>query len=608
VPSQPSLDVFGIQLIPEEGIELTLSTAASVLQIVAGATQAVATPLHAIPTISAHAQPMGVGATVAEGGPQLGPAASSGSSAIRIASEILSAQASLSGKMGSYFRRQAEWALQNNLAACEIMQIDKQIAAANIRVDIAQRELDLQQKQMENAQTILDYMTSKKFTNQDLYSWMISDTSSSYFSCYQMAFGLAKKAERTFRFERGLTESNFIQFGYWDSLRKGLLAGDRLHLALLQMESAYTDQNTRELEISRDVSLLLNAPLALIALKETGACEIAVPESFFDADYPGHYMRRLKSVTLSVPCTVGPYTSLNCTLTLLSNKARISNDLGNQYFEDLKNGDDRFVSNFSAVQSIATSHGSNDGGLFEINFRDERYLPFEGAGVISRWRIEMPKENNAFDFDTISDVIIHMKYSARDGGDPLRRAARQALASGPQDDLVRLFSLRHEFPSEWSRFLNSTGGTALHGRSASLDLSVGRFPFTFRGKAISINRVDLFLQFKEIHDNQTYSRNGTPLGDYAAGKPLTLSLAPPGGSAVDMHLKSEPSILAGMPRASADLSDQTAGLGSWTIGLREEDIAAIAPSLRVEGGAPGIYQLKSDAFSDIMCVCHYSVS
>jgi hypothetical protein len=29
-----------------------------------------------------------------------------------------------------------------------------------------------------------------------------------------------------------------------------------------------------------------------------------------------------------------------------------------------------------------------DAGMFELNFRDERYLPFEGAGAISEWRLE----------------------------------------------------------------------------------------------------------------------------------------------------------------------------------------------------------------------------
>ena len=49
IPSQPSLDVLGIQLIPEEGLELTLSTAASVVQTVAAGIQALAIPLSAVP-------------------------------------------------------------------------------------------------------------------------------------------------------------------------------------------------------------------------------------------------------------------------------------------------------------------------------------------------------------------------------------------------------------------------------------------------------------------------------------------------------------------------------------------------------------------------------
>ena len=51
----------------------------------------------------------------------------------------------------------------------------------------------------------------------------------------------------------------------------------------------------------------------------------------------------------------------------------------------------RFLDDFGAVQSIATSHAQNDSGLFELNFRDERYLPFEGAGAVSEWRIELPR-------------------------------------------------------------------------------------------------------------------------------------------------------------------------------------------------------------------------
>jgi hypothetical protein len=45
-----------------------------------------------------------------------------------------------------------------------------------------------------------------------------------------------------------------------------------------------------------------------------------------------------------------------------------------------KQPDDQFTKNFSPIESIATSTGQNDSGLFELNFRDERYLPFEVQG------------------------------------------------------------------------------------------------------------------------------------------------------------------------------------------------------------------------------------
>jgi len=35
------------------------------------------------------------------------------------------------------------------------------------------------------------------------------------------------------------------------------------------------------------------------------------------------------------------------------------------------------------------------------------------TGVVSTWRLEMPKDTNSFDFNTIQDVVIHLKYSAK---------------------------------------------------------------------------------------------------------------------------------------------------------------------------------------------------
>src|SRR5438046_4551324 len=144
-----------------------------------------------------------------------------------------------------------------------------------------------------------------KYTNQARYDRMISQVSAIYFQCYQMAYDLAKRAEKAFRFERGLTTSNYITFGYWDSLKKGLLSGERLYLDLKRLEMAYIDQNKREYEITKNISLVLQDTLALITLKETGSCFIDLPEMFFDMTYSDHFMRRIKYAKLTIPYFAG---------------------------------------------------------------------------------------------------------------------------------------------------------------------------------------------------------------------------------------------------------------------------------------------------------------
>ena len=275
-----------------------------------------------------------------------------------------------------YQRRATDWKFQSDLAKKELTQIDKQILAAEIREQIAEQELSNLEQQVENARQVEEFLRSK-YTQEELYGWMIGEISTIYFQCYQLAYDLAKKAEKSYRHELGLPTSNFLQFGIWDSFRKGLLSGERLYLSLKQMEKSFMDQNRREYEITKHVSLLQHKPLALIALRETGVCTVELPESLFDVDYPGHYMRRIKSVSLTIPCVVGPYTSVNCTLTLLRSKTRISLIDAGTYADDLETENPRVITNFAAMESIATSSAQNDSGMFELNFRDERYLPFQ---------------------------------------------------------------------------------------------------------------------------------------------------------------------------------------------------------------------------------------
>jgi Tc toxin complex TcA C-terminal TcB-binding domain len=129
-------------------------------------------------------------------------------------------------------------------------------------------------------------------------------------------------------------------------------------------------------------------PLALITLRETSQCEFALPEVLFDMGYPGNYMRRIKSVALTFACVVGPQTSLNCVLRLQEHEFRTSAiaTSKNHYPKHTDETDERFSTVNVPITSIAVSTGQADSGVFELNFRDERYIPFEGAGPSANGR------------------------------------------------------------------------------------------------------------------------------------------------------------------------------------------------------------------------------
>jgi len=120
-----------------------------------------------------------------------------------------------------------------------------------------------------------------------------------------------------------------------------------------------------------------------------------------------------------------------------------------------------------------------DSGVFEFSFSDERYLPFEGAGAVSSWRFELPAVVRQFDYDTIADVILHIHYTARDGGPEFKenintelsdlKTAMQKSGLG----LSRLFSLRKEFTAEWNRLLYPVNGDP---QRTTLSLSKQHFP------------------------------------------------------------------------------------------------------------------------------------
>lgn len=480
-------------------------------QIAASGLEALGGVLAIIPQFKAHAQPMGCGATVDFGGQHLHSLASSLAAISKTISDQYSYEANNAAKIGSYARREQEWAFQSNTIAGEISQTLKQLRAAQIREAMAEREWKNHQQQIKNAEEIQQFLNGeetkigdqkhKKVSTQALYTWMKREVKGLYGQSFQFAFDTAKKAERALQHELGKPELTFLQFGYLSG-KEGLLAGEKLYLDIKRMEMAYHDLNQREYELTKHVSLLQVNPLELLKLRTTGQCIVTLPEELFDLDCPGHYFRRIKNVAVSIPCVTGPYTSVNCTLTLTKSSIRKSSLLGDGYAR-IDAEDSRFSDYFGSLQSIVTSSGQNDSGLFETNLRDERYLPFENSGVMSEWQLQLPsnpsdRDPQQFDYDTISDVILHLRYTAREGGGLLKNGAISNLKK--QIDLaqvagsVRLFSLRHEFPSEWSRFkrIEISGATTV--AEITLKIEEQHFPYWSKGRLESISQISFYTK------------------------------------------------------------------------------------------------------------------
>ena len=400
-----------------------------------------------IPTFNVGYSGWGGHSTFEMGGKMLSNALKILSEAYSIGANTERMSANKVGKKANYERRKEDWDFQANQASGELEQIEKQIIAADIRIAIAKKERDNHKLKLKNSTNQLELLQTK-FTNVELYDWMIGQLKTVYFQSYQMAFDMAKKAEKALMVEFDIEENEpFIQFGYWDNLKQGLLSGEKLHHDLKRMEVAYIQRNKRKQEVSQTFSLAMIDPEELIRLKTEGVASLSIPEVLFDLAHPKLENRKVKSVSITIPAVTGPYTGVHATLS-------------------------------NGSEHISTSSGQNDSGLFQLNFNDERYLPFERLNPASTWDIKLNSEFRAFDYTTISDVLIHINYTAdyRSSKESEALLDLQALVSS-KTPLTRFFSLKSEFANEWYHAKNT-------GEPLSIKVSVGMLPFVFQGKSV----------------------------------------------------------------------------------------------------------------------------
>ncbi|OCK76022.1 hypothetical protein K432DRAFT_429013 [Lepidopterella palustris CBS 459.81] len=474
----------GLQLMASEKEEMDQYALSANLSTGVGILEIIGAGMNILPNFSAQYEPLGVGGTSTFGGSNIGAYYQAMARGAGMAVSDASYQAGVAGRKSQAMRALQDRILQANMAGYEIASIDKQVTANRIRIAMASKDIDIQQKQIDQMHEIEDFLR-QKYSNKDLYSWMEGATRSLFYETYTQAYDLAKKAEKAFQFERpAMKSTSLIKNGYWDSTRDGLLAGEHLYNALKQLEAKYIEDRGYDYEITKNISLRQLDPMQLIKLRKTGICNFNVPEVLFDMDFPGHYMRRLKSVSISVPCIVGPYTSINSTLRLISHKIRFQSTKasGDSYAENISEPDERFTTSNVPITSIAVCNGQNDTGTFELNFYDDRYLPFEGAGAVSAWNFSLPQHIDSafkqFNWESITDVIITLKYTSLDGGAQMMNGAQVAVKrylqtvdyASTSGGLWGIFDLANEFSTAWARFLADQAATKSDSQPAAFDM------------------------------------------------------------------------------------------------------------------------------------------
>jgi hypothetical protein len=392
------LETGGLTALPndtaqeKEQTQIDLELAAISTHLISAGLRGGAVVAHLIPTVFG----------LADGCFQPGSAFSEGANISDSIGSMLSQSAGIAGTLAQYIRRAEDWLLQRETALKDVEQAAAQLEAAQFQVEIAKAELDLLEKSIAQAAEIESFMKSR-FTNQELYQWMVGGLASVYFQSYQLAHGLALSAESAWKFEQDETQT-FIQTGYWDDLRKGLLAGEALLLDIHRMEKMCLDNNRRRLEIVKTISLkkLLKDDV-FNNKKKTGVFVFEFGKADFDQDYPGHYCRKIHSLLVSLPALLGPYQNVHATLTQTANEIDVD-------------GRGATRKDFRVSQTIALSQGVNESGVFEMSFYDERYLPFEGTGAVSSWKLDIPDSANPGLLENLNDVIIELRYTALQNG------------------------------------------------------------------------------------------------------------------------------------------------------------------------------------------------
>ena len=296
-----------------------------------------------------------------------------------------------------------EETFEESVATNEIDQTEKAIIVNTIRQEQNEKEQELFEKELERDEEEYEFLCDK-FTNKDLHEWLVKQMTKLSKTMCKLTTKVAKMAEKCYHFEIGDTDmgnaKSFISNSYWDGAYSGLLSADRLIADLHAMEVAYLENDGNELEITRPISLkeIVDEKQQEIfeKIKIGDECSFDIKSSQILKNFNLTFCR-IRNVRIQVVAPGYEGVFLDVSLTLDSNTLKYKNNE---------------ITNRLGVRTVATSTAHSDCGNFDFKFETDKYLPFEGAGLDSKWRITI-FESDGLSKQNLSDIILYISYTAR---------------------------------------------------------------------------------------------------------------------------------------------------------------------------------------------------
>jgi hypothetical protein len=490
--------------------------------------------------------------------------------------------AQINSAKASFERRKEEWELQRQLSESDMAVGAQQIVLAQTHSGISRQEEFISRIQLDQSQATVEFLANK-FTSAELYAWMSGILGGAYNYFLQQATAMAQLAQYQLAFERQESPPAFIKADYWEDTndatqpaagqnaqpdRQGLTGSVRLLQDITRLDQFAFDTNRRKLQLSETFSLARLFPVEFQNFRQTGSLPFATPMTLFDRGFPGHYLRLIKRVRVSVIALVPPVQGLRATL-IASGISRVVS--GGDVFQSIVVRRD--------PELIAFTSTSNATGLLELEPDVGMLLPFESMGVDTNWELQLPKAANPFDFRSISDVLLTVEYTALQNFSYRQQVIQQL------DDNVsaeRVFSVRDQFADQWY---------ALHNPERAVAPMTVKFTLTPQGFPPNVEDVRIQQVFFAVAraDGQSFEIGNTQLLLTPEGETVAV------GGAVDGSTDGLISTRRGNASAWIPLIGKSPA-GAWELSLpnteemknrfKNEDIDDLLLVITYEGRTP----------------------